>query len=102
MPAGSDKLCAATAELPFSLHCQGELPQDAWINVRVTNAEASTLMSDRQQELRATLELDGESRITQKVTIAQDVTETEAPAQNRHRHRVADGRRRPMEHWQAL
>ena len=79
MPAGSDKLCAATAELPFSLHCQGELPQDAWINVRVTNAEASTLMSDRL-ELRATLELDGESRITQKVTIAQDVTETEAPA----------------------
>ena len=47
--------------------------------MRVTNAEASTLMSDRL-ELRATLELDGESRITQKVTIAQDVTETEAPA----------------------
>ena len=77
MPAGSDKLCSATAELPFSLHCQGELPQDAWVNVRVTNAEASTLMSDRL-ELRATLELSGESRITREVTIAQDVTEAEA------------------------
>ena len=76
MPSGSDKLNAAVAELPFSLRCQGELTEDAWVNVRVINVEANALMSDRL-EVRATLEVAGESRMTQNIKIADSVAEAD-------------------------
>lgn len=76
MPGGSDQVTSVRAELPFEIHCQGELPQEAWINLTAVDADATALMSDRL-ELKCTLKVDSSARMTQSVAVAMMAEETE-------------------------
>lgn len=80
MPAGSDKAASVKSELPFSVSGEGEVPQDAWVNIECGEVEAAALLSDRL-ELKANLIIS--AAFCQNQTI-QTVTEVEEqPAQPR-------------------
>jgi hypothetical protein len=62
MPAGSDQLASAQAELPFSISCSEALPDDAWVKVEAVSAEATALMSDRL-DVKVSLSSSAEARV---------------------------------------
>ncbi len=72
LPGGSERLQAARSELPFSIRCEGALPDSGRLALEATGAEASALMSDRL-ELKCTLHVTGEAMRTQPVTVVEGV-----------------------------
>jgi hypothetical protein len=58
LPGGSERLQAARSEMPFTVRCEGELPENGELTVEATGAEASALMSDRL-EIKCTLHVAG-------------------------------------------
>jgi hypothetical protein len=78
LPGGDERLCSARAEMPFSVRCAGEMPQDAWAKVSASGAEANALMSDRL-ELRCALSVNGETRASRRVRALVDAEASEPP-----------------------
>ncbi len=76
LPGGSERLQAARSELPFSIACEGALPDNGELNVEATGAEATALMSDRL-ELKCSLHVTGAAMRTQPVTVVEDVEVSE-------------------------
>jgi hypothetical protein len=76
LPGGSERLQAARSEIPFSVHCEGVLPEGANVSVEAAGAEASALMSDRL-ELKCTLRVTGESARSQPVSVIDSVEAAE-------------------------
>ena len=80
LPGGSEQMQCVRGELPFQLRCTGIWPDNAWVRVVPSAAEAAALMNDRL-EIRCTLSLTGFYRNTQTIAIARDAEQ--APAQKR-------------------
>ncbi len=72
LPGGSERLQAARSELPFTIRCEGALPEEGELTVEATGAEASALMSDRL-ELKCNLRVTGSAMTSQPVTVVDDV-----------------------------
>ncbi len=79
LPNGSEQVTSVRGELPFSIKAPGEWPEDAWVRISATGADAAALMSDRL-EIRATLTLTGFYRNIAPVTIATEAAAHEAAA----------------------
>ena len=77
MPTGTDRLASAQAELPFAVHCPGELTEESWVHVEAVAADASALMSDRA-ELRCELAVSGETRVWETARLVEGVEEGES------------------------
>jgi hypothetical protein len=77
LPGGSERLYATRSELPFTVRCEGALPDNGELSMEATGAEASALMSDRL-ELKCTLHVTGSAMRTQPVTVVEDVEAEDA------------------------
>lgn len=78
MPSGSEQVTSVRGELPFSIQLKGTWPEDAWVNIVATGADATALMSDRL-EVRCTLLLSGFYRNTQSHVVAREAAVVESP-----------------------
>jgi len=79
LPGGSERLQAARSEMPFTVRCEGELPENGELTVEATGAEASALMSDRL-EIKCTLHVAGSAIQTRPMTIVEGVEAAEGEA----------------------
>lgn len=79
LPGGSEQMRSVRGELPFTMTCQGQWPQDAWVRINASGVEAIALMSDRL-EVRCTLALSGNYRTTDTVEVAESAQQEAAPA----------------------
>ncbi|MEF9974086.1 MAG: DUF3794 domain-containing protein, partial [Clostridia bacterium] len=78
LPSGSEQMQSIRGELPFSIKCAGSWPEDAWVRVSASGAEATALMSDRL-EVRATLMANGFYRDMTRVELASEPEVLDAP-----------------------
>ncbi|MEG0987021.1 MAG: DUF3794 domain-containing protein [Clostridia bacterium] len=78
LPSGSEQMQSARGELPFSMKCDGTWPEDAWVRVSASGAEATALMSDRL-EVRATLMASGFYRDMARLELASEAEAFDAP-----------------------
>jgi hypothetical protein len=72
LPSGNDKVCSVKEEMPFSMRVDGDLPQDAWVRMEASGAEAGALMSDRL-EIRCYLKLEASYRKNSVVSVVSQV-----------------------------
>ncbi|MDO4546500.1 MAG: DUF3794 domain-containing protein [Clostridia bacterium] len=79
LPSGSEQVTSVRGEMPFSVRCNADWPEDAWVNVTAMGCEAAALMSDRL-EIRLTLVITGFYRLTSGATLATKVEAGEAKA----------------------
>jgi len=77
LPGGSDHLQAARNELPFTIRCEGALPDSGELTMEATGAEANALMSDRL-EVKCMLHVTGEAMQMQPVTLVESMEAVEA------------------------
>jgi hypothetical protein len=77
LPGGSERLQAVRSELPFTVRCEGALPDNGELTMEATGAEASALMSDRL-ELKCTLHVTGAAMQTQPVSVVESVDAADA------------------------
>ena len=82
LAAPGGEMASARGEIPFEIELPGALDENAWVEVTSSDAEASTLMSDRL-EVRCRLTARGEGRVSREVTLITDVRQVEAAASRR-------------------
>jgi hypothetical protein len=76
LPGGSERLQAARSEIPFTVTCEGVLPEGAAVRVEAVGAESSALMSDRL-EIKCTLQIFGSAMRTQPMAVVDSLEEVE-------------------------